>query len=148
MGRRKSEDKLTPFVLEFKETENGKVLNQLMKASEGLIWTVMKYYHMYYFPKLIQEEVVEDCKTIILLRAIEGFNFNKGRFSTYYTWKLKSFIRYRQHFLLKRKKLVEHSSLDQEIIGKEHMSLDDFIHNFDLVFKQKCSKQMREIFSI
>ena len=104
-----------------------------MKESEGLIWTVMKFYNMYYFPKLIQEEVVEDCKTIILLRAIEGFNSSKGRFSTYYTWKLKSFIRYRQHFLLKRKKLVEHLSLDQEIDNREHMSLEDFVHNFNII---------------
>lgn len=148
MGRRKSEDKLTPLVLEFKDTNDNEIFSQLMKESEGLIWTVMKYYRMYYFPKLIQEEVVEDCKTIILLRAIGGFDSNKGRFSTYYTWKLKSFIRYRQHFLLKRKKLVGHLSLEQEISGKEHMSLKDFVHNFDLVLKQKCSKEMGKIFNL
>jgi len=147
MGRKVSMDELTPLVLKFQKTKSNSILESLMKKSEGLIWTVMRYYHMEYFPNIIQEEVVDECKSIILLRALEGFQPSRGRFSTYYTWKLKSFIRYKQQFFLNRKKILEHSSLDQPI-GSEGDStlLVDVLSNFNFNLKTRTRKKMREIF--
>jgi len=147
MGRKPSSDKLTPLVLEFYQTKDNQVLAQLMKKSEGLIWTVMKYYYMEYFPGVIQEEIVDECKSIILLRALQGFNPDKGRFSTYYTWKLKSYIRYKQQFFLNRKKLLEHSSLEQPLNSEGDSSvLADVLSKFDFNLKIRTQRKMLDIF--
>jgi len=148
MGRKKSIDKLTPLVLEYGVTHDDNLIAQLIKESSGLIYVVMKYYRMDYFPGLIQEEVVGACKSIILLKAIKGFDAKKGRFSTYYTWKLKSFIKCKQKYFLRRKKLLEHLSIDEKIPGAENMTLADFMHNFDLLLKQKLSAKMAQIFNL
>lgn len=140
-------DKLTQSVIDYKKRSNNQLLRTIMKKSEGLIYTVLKYYHIDYFPGIIQEELIEEGKSIVLLRAIGGFEPLKGcRFSTYYTWKLKSYIHGKQDYYLKRKKIVESKSLESPI--KDQLTLGDNLTNWDSKYHQKCKKKIRNIFGM
>ena len=146
------EDRLTPLVLEYRRTKDEDALRQLMKASERLIYTVMKFYHMEYFPKMDYYDLVQTCKGEILLRAIKGFKISKGtRFSTYYVWKLKSFIHYKHNYLLKRKKLIEHVSLQQVIYDNGEatpITMEDILTKSKSNVRARTTAELHKIFNI
>lgn len=142
-------DNLTQMVLDYQETEDSRLLVNIIKESEGLIYPVIKYYHVDYFPKLIQEEIIENCKSIVLIRAIQDFKDTKhAKFSTYYTWKLKSHIRYKQQFYLNRKKINTNLSLDRPVNGVDDATLGNVIGTSDNRMKQRVSKHMWNLFGV
>ena len=128
---KKELDELTKAVLQYKRRHNNQLIQFISDKSENLIYPVMQYYHMNYFSKLIQEDIVEECKTIVLLRAIKDFDKNKNtRFSTHYVWKLKSYIHGKQIFYLRRKKrkgMLKEVSLNKSYNGDGKDSLENIL---------------------
>ena len=99
-------DKLTELVLSYKETKNEVVIPEILRLSEGLIWGVFKYYKISNFPAPIQEDIAADCRSFVLAKTMEAFTPDKqAKFSTFYTWRLKSHIRAKRGFYLRRKEL-------------------------------------------
>ena len=142
-------DKLTQMVLDYQITDDSKLLIDIIKESTGLIYSVIKYYRVDYFPKLIQEEIIENCKSIVLIRAIQDFKVTKHtKFSTYYTWKLKSHIRYKQQFYLNRKKINTKVSLDKPVSENDDATLRNILGTSDNKMKQRVSKYISNIFGI
>lgn len=108
-------DKLTELVVSYKETKNEVVIPEILKLSEGLIWGVFKYYKISNFPAPIQEEIAADCRSLVLIKTIEAFKLGKqAKFSTFYTWRLKSHIRSRRGFYLRRRQLGNAVSFDTD----------------------------------
>ena len=108
-------DKLTELVVSYKETKNEVVIPEILRLSEGLIWGVFKYYKISNFPAPIQEEIAADCRSLVLVKTIEAFNAEKqAKFSTFYTWRLKSHIRSKRGFFLRRRELNKTVSFDGE----------------------------------
>jgi len=144
-------DKLTGAVLEYQTTKSNDSFNELANLSEGLIYMVMKYYHMEMFPRLIQEEIINECKSIRLLKAVNSFDSEKGtKFSTHYVWKLKSYIRSKKEFYQRRYKLIHAISLDARIAGgagDREVKLKDKLHNFNESTKSRIQKEIRDIFN-
>lgn len=141
-------DKLTEAVVRYKRRHNNQLMRFIQKESERLIYSVMKFYSMNYFPKLIQEEVIGDCKTFVLLKAIRTFNRKKNtKFSTYYVWKLKSHVHCRHLFYLRRKRIVEHLSLSQTF-NDEGASLENKLTISDTGYKEKVSRRIRNLFGV
>ena len=145
-------DRLTELVIHYKKIGDEKVVPEILKLSEGLIWGVFKYYKIGNFPAPIQEDIAADCRSIVLTRTIRAFDADKGaRFSTFYTWRLKSHIRSRKEYFLRRRHLGNTLSLEAsfENSSSSNGSLADITtkssysyRNFSL-FKRK----MLEIFS-
>ena len=146
------EDKLTPLVVEYRRTKDEDALRQLLKESENLIYMVMKWYHMEYFPKMDYYGLVQTCKGEILFRAIKGFKISKGtRFSTYYVWKLKSFIHYKHDCFLRRKKLLEHLSLQQVIYDNGEstpITMEDILTKSHSNTRARTTAELHKIFNI
>lgn len=156
MGKRKrvaskQSEELTQLVVDYLETKNPTTLQEIIRQSGGLIGTVLRYYGMQYFPVIDQEEVVMECKGRILLKALDGYQRSKGAFSTYYTWKLKSFLRMKKEFLMRRANLIESASLDAEIeenASGRSTSLSKVMTKFDIRIKQRVSRSIQEIFGM
>ena len=106
-------DKLTELVVSYKETKNEVVIPEILRLSEGLIWGVFKYYKISNLPAPLQEDIAADCRSLILVKAMEAFKADKqAKFSTFYTWRLKSHIRSRRGFFLRRRELGKTVSFD------------------------------------
>jgi len=147
-GRPKTEDKLSAKVEEYQKTNDQILLSEICSLSEGLIYGVMNYYFMHYFPLTIQDEVIEDCKSLVILRAIEGFDRSKARFSTYYTWKLKSHIRGKKQCLMRRKEILAAKRLDAPIRGCDEITPLDNLTTFDYNVKVRVKRGINTIFNI
>ena len=141
-------DKLTDLVKEYKLNNTEELLPLIDKLSRRLIYQQFKFYCVNYFPPVIREDIEDDCRTLILLRTISQFDpSRKVKFSTFYTWKLKSHIRSRKEFYLRRKKLVESKSLDMDLYeGKESLKLKDVLTNFNYSTLHNTRMRMKEIF--
>jgi len=101
-------DKLTKQVIYYKKIGDGKVITEIIKLSERLIYSICKYYRIEKFPKDIQEDIIEDCKSLVLSKTIKAFDeTKKAKFSTFYRWRLMSFIRNRKEFYLRRRELSD-----------------------------------------
>jgi len=115
----KKEDQLTQLVMKYKETRKDSDLVEILKLSEGLIYHVCKFYGVNNFPQIPQEEIMLDCRHLILMRAIEAFDISRGaKFSTFYTWRLKSHIRFRKEYYMRKKDIFAANSFD-EVLGDE-----------------------------
>ena len=147
-------DKLTTAVLEYqlrrKKVKKEEAFREIVDSSTGLIYMVMKYYYMDMFPKLIQEEIINECKSVILLKAVCSFDEERGtRFSTHYVWKLKSYIRSRKEFYKRRYKVVTAISLDAQIAGggeNNTISLEDKLGTFNTSTKVRVNKEISRLF--
>lgn len=144
-------DKLTTAVLEYQLTNQNELFTEIFSLSMGLIYMVMKYYHMEMFPRIIQEEIVNECQSIRLLKAVESFDANRGtRFSTHYVWKLKSYIRSKKEFYQRRHKIINAISLDARIAGggtNNEITMADKLHTFNRGMKSRISKEIKNVFT-
>lgn len=146
-------DKLTELVVSYKETNNEVVIPEILRLSEGLIWGVFKYYKISNLPAPLQEDIAADCRSLILVKAIEAFKPDKqAKFSTFYTWRLKSHIRSRRGFYLRRRQLGKTLSLDASFIDGE--SSRPFLAetltnpNYDYRALGQFKRKMSDIFSM
>jgi hypothetical protein len=144
-------DKLTNKVLEYQSTRSNEAFDTLANLSEGLIYGVAKFYHLEILPRAIQEEIINDCKSIILLKAVNSFDVIRGaKFSTHYVWKLKSYIRSKKEFYQRRYQLINALSLDARIAGGgEHnpITLENKLHTFKTNIKTQINKEINNIFN-
>lgn len=147
-------DKLTVAVLEYqlrrKRVKKEDAFREIIDLSTGLIYMVMKYYYMGMFPKLIQEEIINECKSIILLKAVSSFDEERGaRFSTHYVWKLKSYIRSKKEFYKRRYKVVTAISLNAQIAGggeSNVIALEDKLGTFKTATKVRVNREISRLF--
>ena len=87
---------LTEVVLEYKKAPTQQTLQQILRLTEKLIFTVMRQYNMFNFPESITEDIFADCQTFVLLKCLNTYDpAKKAAFSTHYTWWLKSYMNYK-----------------------------------------------------
>lgn len=98
---------LTNLVIQYKTTKDQKLLNQIKEKSVGLVYNAFMYYKISSFPENILSEIRDDCQSFVLLKAIEAFDIEKKtEFSTFYTWRLRSHVRSKRGYYMRRGKLV------------------------------------------
>lgn len=146
-------DKLTELVISYKETKDEVVIPEILRLSEGLIWGVFKYYKISNFPAPIQEDIAADCRSFVLAKTIEAFKTDKqAKFSTFYTWRLKSHIRAKRGFYLRRRQLGQTLSLDAAFVGEESSRpfLAETLTNPNYNYRAlgQFKKRMAEIFDM
>jgi hypothetical protein len=134
---------LTKRVEEYKSTNNQALLPGIISLSDGIIGSVFKYYGMMDFPPLILEDIKQDCSSVVLLKALNNFDLaKKSAFSTYYTWKLKSFIRCRKHYYLRRSAMeLSPVFLDASPSGCDSQTTSN-LH--EIITSPTYSRRMRE----
>lgn len=98
---------LTEVVLEYKKKPTSKALEQILRLTEKLIFTVMRQYNMFtLFPETVTEDVFSDCQTFVLMKCLDTFDpTKKAAFSTHYTWWLKSHMNYKRDYHNRRQDL-------------------------------------------
>ena len=126
-----SKEELTLLVRKYRsvditEVEKYKCLKNISIFVQDL---TKKYLHKYgiykMFPPVISEEVFRDCQTFILLKAISTFKYTcKSNFSTWYTYKLRSYLSSQREKHTKRLPLYSAYSMNSPLpFGIESDSL-------------------------
>jgi len=149
-------DTLTETVMEYKNTTEddffkGKLLKNILKMSEGLIYKVFNFYGVNYFAQLQQDEISADCQSLVLLKTIDAFDVSrKAKFSTFYTWRLKSHVRSKKEFFMRRKHLLQAQSLDKVVYesGGEEVHLGDILTDFNVNTLHSIQREMKSIFNL
>ena len=139
------------LVIEYKDTNKEELLKDISIMSEGLIWKIMNFYGANNFAPIQQETIVDDCKSLILLRTIDAFDESrKAKFSTFYTWRLKSHIRSKKEFFMRRKAVLSAKSLDTVLYEAwgETVRLEDVLNNFNFNVLSNIKKEMETIFNV
>lgn len=145
-------DRLTELVIVYKKLGDEKVVAEILKLSEGLIWNIFKQYKIQNFPLPIQEDIAADCRSLVLTRAIRAFDESKGaKFSTLLFWRLRSHIRSRKEFYLRRRQLGNVVSLDApfDTAASSGMTLSDIITHSRYSYRNLSlhKREMMRIFS-
>lgn len=145
-------DRLTELVISYKETRNEVLVSEILKLSEGLIWGVFKYYKIENLPAPVQEDIAADCRSIILTKTMDAFNASRGaKFSTFYTWRLKSHVRAQKEIYLRRRNLRQALSLDTlfENADSSKFSFSETITHPNYSYRNLTmhKRQIAEIFS-
>lgn len=112
-------DRVTQLVMEYKETGNAKLLTEIQMLTKDLVWDTVRYYGINNFNNVDMDEVLEDCKSWVLLRTIDKFDPYKGaKFTTHYTWWLSSHCGSKQRQYMRRRDIFETAPLDA-ILGED-----------------------------
>jgi len=149
-------DPLSSLVIDYQINPTSKKLKEICRLSHNLIYAVFRYYDIIKsFPSIILEEIEEECRTFILLRCIDSYVPNKNaKFSTFYTWRLKSRIRSQKHFYLRRMKLLQTVDIGSAVGGSDGYNsstskkLEEVLTKFDNRILTKFKKEMGDIFCI
>jgi len=149
-------DVLTETVMEYKNTTEddffkGNLLKNILKMSEGLIYKVFNYYGVNHFAPLQQDEISADCRSLVLLKTIDAFDVSrKAKFSTFYTWRLKSHVRSKKEFFMRRKHLLQAQSLDKVVYENdgEEVCLGDILTDFNVNTLHSIQREMKSIFNL
>lgn len=110
----KENDELTRMVVEYKITQDPDLFEKIYwsKSLKRLFWQVIKNYGVMNFPIIIQEDIAEDCQSVVLLRTIDKYDQNKGAsFGTLFTWWCMSHVRNKRNQWLRREPLLNAYSL-------------------------------------
>jgi hypothetical protein len=83
---------LNEIIIRYKSTKKDRDLLEIINLTRSLITSIMGKYNMRIFPPHIYDDVFETCSSIILLDAIEKYQSDRGSFSTWFTYKLMSYI--------------------------------------------------------
>lgn len=127
----KEYDELSRMVLRYRK--NRRKYNKLFEEIQEKVWglpiKVMNSYGIKNFPDDIVDDILQECRTLILLKAIRLYDkysivWNKGRrkkinrkgaatFTCFYYWKLLSHVRYRLRVLL-----LKSGTIPEDIKGR------------------------------
>jgi hypothetical protein len=111
-------DKVTLLVINYQDKHNEKDLKELVKLFNtelgDLVWSIIKYYGILNYPPLILEEIVEECENEIFLKCLAKFDrTRKAKFTTYYSWELRSCINARKCQFLRKNNVRNTVSLSE-----------------------------------
>ena len=113
---------LSQLAIEYQESKKQIILKEIHKRSEGLVWGVIKYYGIFWFPSIVLEDIMEDCRSFILTKSVDRYDPSKGTiFETYYTWWLRSHVLSRKLYYLRRQNIMLTPSID-DILFKEYLN--------------------------
>lgn len=111
-------DDITVLVCSYQDNCNRKDLGKLLKLFNtelgDLIWSVIKYYNILNYPPLVLENIVEECQNEVFLKCLKRFDRTRGaKFTTYYTWELKSCVNARKCQFLRKNNVMDTTSLSE-----------------------------------
>jgi len=152
-----TQEDITSLVCNYQDNHDEysiKKLVKLFKTSLGdLVWSIIKYYGMLDFPTLTLEEIVEECENEVFLKCLSRFDRNKNaKFTTYYTWELKSSIRARKCQFLRKKHILLTSSIydikekEEQKNSRNPIEQKFFRTKFDKKTIEICNRIIRDIF--
>lgn len=97
--------KLTKAVVAYKRNESDELLNTILRETSGIIYKCVGLYNISAMAQTIRDEVIIDCKTFVLLKAIDDYDASKGtEFSTFLYWKLRHFLQIERTKLFRQKR--------------------------------------------
>lgn len=146
--KEKKIDTLTQLVLQYKENPTPEVFEKIYysKTVKKLTWQVLKNYGVLNFPPIIQEDIAEDCQSLVLLKCIERFDKTRGAgFGTLYTWWCMSHVRNKRNQWLRREPLLNAYSLNDRVYnGNEKINWEDHVTSFTSNMKHKIKKTIED----
>ena len=110
----KNQKNLSQLVIEYQQSKNQLLLREIWKKSEGLVWGVIKFYNVFWFSPINLEDIVDDCRSFILVKSIDRYDpTKKTKFETFYTWWLKSHVQSRIGYYMRRQNIMLTPSIDE-----------------------------------
>lgn len=142
----KTPDELTPLVIEYQENPNPELFKKLYQSKQlkRLLWQVIKNYGVMGFPIIIQEDIAEDCQSIVLLRTLGKYDRTRGAaFGTLFTWWCMSHVRNKRNQWLRREPLLNAYSLSGRVYnGSDRLEWLDKLSNFNANAKHRLSRSV------
>lgn len=149
--RKKKSDSTSSLVVKYQKSKNKKLIPVIQKLTWRLPIKVMNHYGIKYFPPDIAEDILQECRTFVLFKALKKYDLKKSNFSTFYFWKLKSHVRFRRRELLKRKNIIETYSIHdtirdinfENVLSKRKefkklvMTNEDIVQDMKVIFNKK-----------
>lgn len=114
----------------YKKTKEDKILLEISKKTDKLLkYLLFKNWIKNNYGELQYEDLYSDCKTIILLRALNKYNPKKNmKFTSYYSLWLRSYIRAKKGVFERRKDFLTPLSMDyQPLEGRPDFNLHSII---------------------
>lgn len=112
---------LTDLVLEYQQTKNQVVLKEIYEKTKKLVWGTIKYYGMFNYPPVVVEDIVDDCRSLVLIKAVDRYDCSRGaKFETFYVWWLRSHVLSRKGYYTRRQRIMLTPSID-EMANKEYL---------------------------
>lgn len=160
------QDRLTQLVIQYKQTNQEKLLPEIQQLTKKLIWKACYYYGVQNFKAIDIDDIEADCRTWVLLNTIGKFDPERGvRFSTLYVWWLKSHVRNKAQQYLRRRDVIETAAIDsltedstgpvtfkrsggREFIGRIGNIEEILSNGFNNNVKNRIHKEMCDIFGI
>lgn len=109
-------EQLTNLVIDFKENSSANNFIQISKLTSLLVYNILRQYNMLDEDPATVEDIREDCRTIVLIKAINSYDKTRGAsFCTHYVWQLRSYVRWKRNVYYKRTALLKALSLNQKM---------------------------------
>ena len=124
---KKEPNSLTEIAVRYKKNKDQSLLSKIINNTDKLVKYIL---YLEWVEKQCGKEAFEelyaDCRTLILIRALEKFNKSKKMsFSSYYTLWMRSYIKAKKGVYTRRKEVYNALSIDK-VVGQNSPS--DF-HN-------------------
>ena len=119
-------DALTLMVIEYKQNPSKNLFKEIYesKTIKKLLWQVIRNYGVMRFPIIIQEDIAEDCHTVVLLRSMEKYDKTRGaNFGTLFTWWCMSHVRNKRNQWLRREPLLHAYSMNDRAYSADGVSI-------------------------
>jgi DNA-directed RNA polymerase specialized sigma subunit len=98
---------LSILVMNYRESGEEAILGEVYKRTKKLVWGVVNSYKMARYPLVVLEDIVEDCRSLVLLKSIERYDPTRGaKFETFYTWWLRSHVQAKKGWYIRRNNVM------------------------------------------
>ena len=96
---------LTLAVIGYKVTDESDLLVLILQEVRGIVEKCILGSGLQSLSQVIRDEIVADCNTFVLLKAIESFDESKGtEFSTHFYWQVRHYVSHAQTKLYRQKR--------------------------------------------
>lgn len=115
----------TDKVLEYQKTKNPRILKEIQSGVSHLIWSMIRKYGMANYPKIIIEDITENCRTYKLMASIDTYDPTRGaKWETHFSWYLRSECTWKKKYYLRRLNL-EFTPSEQVFLHPENISFEN-----------------------
>jgi len=148
------QSEVTKLVLEYKETGDPRLYQEIRRRTKRLVWGVIRSYGMMDYPPLILEDVEDECRGYVLMITIDKYDVErKANFETLYTWWCRSYTRAKKGCYQRRANLVFTPSVDQAMakntdIQETAENSQDYFAKRDLRIFSDARKEIATIFGM
>lgn len=121
-------DPLTTLVIQYQDSPNDVAFFKIYNSTKRLVWQVIVNFGLIRWPVNVLDDIEEDCRSFILIKALAKFDRTKSvKFSTYYTLWCMSQVRMRRNYYRIRPDMVKPAMSINDNSRLKDIGLDNLV---------------------